>query len=63
MEGKSWTQSKTILVGILTVVVAALTDPDVAAVVPLEWAPKLLALAGGAGILLRLVTGQPIKRG
>ena len=62
MEPKNWAESKTLFVGILTVIAAALTDPSVAAIVPLEWAPRVLALVGVVNIVLRFVTNKPLRR-
>lgn len=62
MEAKNWAESKTLFVGILTVIAAALTDPSVAAIVPLEWAPRVLALVGVVNIVLRFVTNKPLRR-
>ena len=62
MEAKNWAESKTLFVGILTVIAAALTDPSVAAIVPLEWAPRVLALVGVVNIVLRFVTNRPLRR-
>ena len=62
MEPKNWAESKTLFVGILTVIAAALTDPSVAAIVPLEWAPRVLALVGVVNIVLRFVTNRPLRR-
>lgn len=59
---KHWAQSRTILVGVLTIVAAILTDPSIAAVLPVEWAPRILAISGVVAIVLRALTGQPLRR-
>ena len=61
MSGKHPAKSKTVLLGVIAVIIAALTDPSIAAIIPVEFAPKLLALVGILGIVLRFLTSQPLR--
>lgn len=62
MEPKPWWHSKTVWLGILTAVSAVLADPNLFAVLPKEWAPKIALIAGVVGICLRLATSQPVGK-
>lgn len=59
-ESKHPGSSRTVWLGALTVMLAALTDPSVVAIIPVEWAPKLLALVGVLNIVLRAFTNKPL---
>ncbi len=61
-QGKTWWQSRTLAVAALTALVAVLADPDVAALVPPAWLPKLMLASAILTALLRVVTKGPVKR-
>ena len=51
---------RTIGLMVLAIAVAALADPTILAVVPLDWLPKIMAAVGFVGIVLRYNTDTPV---
>lgn len=61
---KNWFESKTVIVNILMVVVASLgfvTGPEFPVAIPEEWTPYLLLALAIVNVVLRFMTGQPLK--
>lgn len=57
---KNWYTSKTIWLMVGMIVLSGLSDPKIIAVIPAEFLPYITAIGSAIGIVLRLVTSQPI---
>lgn len=57
-----WYLSKTLWLALLTAAAALLADPDVLAVLPAAWLPKITLASAVAAAVVRLVTRGPVIR-
>lgn len=52
--------SRTILFSVLTIIGGILAIPELAAIIPLRYAPYMLTVSGVVAVILRLITVRPV---